>query len=102
MAHGISAPTPQITGNNDKISLENGTYRCDSCNPKIEAKADGHDHPISGSPYADTINVRPISDHEVEIVNKKKGKVTGRNKMTVSAEREDFNQRMGEHFRQRA
>ena len=82
----FSADSAQVSGNNDKISLENGTYRCDSCNPKIEAKADGHDHPISGSPYSDSIKVRPISDHEVEVISKKSGKVTGRNKMTVSAD----------------
>lgn len=82
----FSADSAQVTGNNDKFSLENGTYRCDSCNPKVEAKADGHDHPISGSPYSDTINVRQISDHEVEIVTKKDGKVVGRTKRTVSAD----------------
>ena len=76
----------QISGNNDKLSLENGTYRCDSCNPKIEAKADGQDHPISGSPYADTINVRVISDREADAVFKKNGKIVSRSKMTVSAD----------------
>jgi hypothetical protein len=76
----------QLTDANDKFSMENGTYRCDSCNPKVEVKADGRDHPRSGSPYSDTINVRQISDREIEVINKKKGKVVGTNKMTVSAD----------------
>ncbi len=82
----FTAESAQISGNNDKYSLVNGTYRCDSCNPKQEAKADGHDHPLSGSPYADSINIRPISDHAVEIVEKKAGKPTFHEKMTVSAD----------------
>jgi hypothetical protein len=82
----FKADSAQVTGNNDKVSLDNGTYRCDSCNPKIEAKADGHDHALQGSPYADTINVRAITDHEVEIVSKKDGKFVGRTKRTVSAD----------------
>jgi len=49
--------TPQSAefgGKPDNFSLQQGVYRCDSCVPKIEVKADGKDHKISGSPYYDT------------------------------------------------
>jgi hypothetical protein len=69
---------------NDKFSLENGVYRCDTCVPKIDVKADGEDHKVSGSPYMDTTNVKEVDDHTVEITGKKNGKVTGKTKMTAS------------------
>ena len=68
----------------DNFSLQNGAYRCDSCEPKIDVKADGQDHKVTGSPYFDTVNVRAIDDHTVEIVNKKGGKVVGTSKVTAS------------------
>src|SRR4029077_2838369 len=70
----------------EKYSLQNGVYRCDSCVPKVEVKADGQDHKVSGSPYFDTINVREVDDHTVEVVNKKDGKVVGSLKLTASAD----------------
>ena len=66
------------------FSLQNGVYRCSTCVPKVEVKADGQDHEVSGSPYYDTINVRTIDDHTVEIISKKGAKVTGTSKETAS------------------
>jgi hypothetical protein len=68
----------------EKYSLQNGVYRCDSCSPKIELKADGQDHKVSGSPYSDAFNVRAVDDHTVEVVSKKDGKVVGTLKLTAS------------------
>jgi len=68
----------------EKYSLQNGVYRCDSCFPKIDVKADGQDHKVSGSPYSDTVNVRALDDHTVEVVNRKDGKVVGNLKLTAS------------------
>lgn len=68
----------------DTYLLQNGEYRCDTCVPKIDVKADGHDYSVTGSPYYDTTNVRAVNDRTVEIVRKKGGKVVGTTKMTAS------------------
>lgn len=68
----------------ENFSLQNGVYRCSTCVPKIEVKADGQDAKVSGSPYFDTINVRAVDDHTVEIVTKKGTKPAGSSKVTAS------------------
>jgi hypothetical protein len=68
----------------ENFSLQDGVYRCSSCVPKINVKADGQDHQVSGSPYFDTINVRVVDDRTVETVAKKGGKLSGRTKLTAS------------------
>jgi hypothetical protein len=70
----------------EKYSLKDGQFRCTTCEPKIDVKADGQDHPLSGSPYADAINVKTIDDRTLEVVNKKAGKVTGSMKLSASAD----------------
>lgn len=57
-----------------------------TCDPPYTVKADGADQTVSGYPGFDTINVRVIDDHTVEIVYKKAGRVTGNQKTTVSAD----------------
>jgi hypothetical protein len=69
---------------NDKYSLQDGMYRCDTCVPKIAVKADGQDHGVSGSPYIDTTNVQEMNDHTVQITSKKNGKQVGSTKLTAS------------------
>jgi len=71
------------------FSLLNGIWRCDTCDPKIAIKADGHYHAINGSlyfgaPYADAESVREVNDRSIEITDKLKGKVVARNKLTAS------------------
>ena len=73
----------QVIGH-DNYLLQNGVYKCSSCVPKIEVKADGQDHQVTGSPYYDTVNVRVDSDHSIEIVYKKNSKPTQTNKVTAS------------------
>ncbi len=73
----------EIGGNPDTFSLQNGIYRCDSCVPKIDIKADGKDHQVSGSPYFDTISVKAVDDHTFEAVRKKNGKVVGTAKQSA-------------------
>ncbi len=69
---------------NDKFSLQSGTWQCDTCVPKVNVKADGQDQKVSGSPYYDTVSVREVDDHTVEITSKKAGKLAGTTKMTAS------------------
>jgi len=82
----FSAQSGQFSGKPDTYSLQGGVYRCDSCVPKIDVKADGQDHERKGSPYSDTISVKVVDDHTVEMTSKKAGKVVGNSKDTVSAD----------------
>ena len=81
----VDPSTTQYVGT-EKRSLQGGVYRCDSCYPKVNVKADGQDQKVSGSPYFDTVSVRAIGDSTIEMVNKKNGKVVGTSKMTASAD----------------
>jgi hypothetical protein len=74
----------QFSGKPTVFVLQNGTYRCRTCVPKIDIKADGRDHPRTGSPYSDAMSVRAVDDHTIEVVAKKGGKVVSTNKDTVS------------------
>src|ERR1700730_6587162 len=79
----LNTQSAQFKGN-DKYSVQNGMYRCETCVPKIAVKADGKDHKVSGSPYMDTTQVSEVNDHSVEISSKKAGKPAGKMKMTAS------------------
>lgn len=76
----------QYSGTPFSFSLKDGTYRCDTCVPKVEIPADGKDHPTKGFPYADSISVRTTDDNTIEIVRKKAGKVERSSKTVVSAD----------------
>jgi hypothetical protein len=68
----------------ETFQLQNGVWRCDTCVPKISVKADNKPQTVTGSPYYDTITVREVNDHEVEITETKNGKVVQTNKLTAS------------------
>jgi hypothetical protein len=82
----INPQSGQFSGKPFTFSLQNGTYRCDSCVPAIEIKADGKDHKRTGSPYSDAISARAVDDNTIEVTSKKDGKVVGTSKDTVSAD----------------
>jgi hypothetical protein len=63
--------------------LQNGTYRCTSCSPTIDVKADGKDQPVSGQPF-DTISVKVVDHRTVEEIEKKKDQVISDEKFTIS------------------
>jgi hypothetical protein len=63
--------------------LQNGTYRCTSCSPIVDVKADGKDQPVKGQPY-DTISVKIVDARRVEEIEKKNGSVVSDEKFTVS------------------
>ena len=63
--------------------LKNGTYKCTSCAPIIDVKADGKDQPVKGQPF-DTISVAVVDDHTVEEIEKKNDKTVSDEKLTVS------------------
>lgn len=65
-------------------SLKDGVFQCSSCDPKLDAKADGQDHPVTGSPYSDAVNIRVVDDRTVEVVSKKNGKMVSSSKISAS------------------
>jgi hypothetical protein len=78
--------SPQSTqfDSHDKYLLQNGMWRCDTCVPKESVKADGSPQKVAGSPYFDTMTVREVNDHTVEITQTKNGKEAGTGKLTAS------------------
>lgn len=58
----------------DHYMLDKGMYRCSTCIPKIDIKADGQDQKVTGSNYFDTRSVKVVDDHAIEITDKKDGK----------------------------
>lgn len=82
----FSPQSAQFGGKPIAILLQDGTYRCDTCVPKLEVQADGKDHPRTDSPYADAVNVQALDDHTTQIIGKKGGKVISTLKDTVSAD----------------
>jgi hypothetical protein len=70
----------------DTWVLQNGSYQCSTCVPKINVKADGTDQPTPGTKYTDTLAVKVLDDKTVEMTSKKGGKVTETEKNTVSVD----------------
>jgi len=70
--------------------IQNGTYVCSTCDPKINVKADGSDQPVRGSKAFDTLAVKIVDDKSVEMTRKKSGKVVGSEKSSVSADGKTF------------
>ena len=66
--------------------LANGEYACPTCIPPYTAKADGHDQPLHGNPYYDTISIAIVDDHTIAKTGKKDGRVVADTKVTVSAD----------------
>lgn len=66
------------------LLLQNGMYECKSCVPPIDVKADGTDQPVGGYPYFDSEAVKVVNDHEIDVTNKKDGKVVTTSTSTVS------------------
>jgi hypothetical protein len=63
--------------------LQNGTYKCTSCNPIVDVRADGKDQPVKGQPY-DTISVKIVDSRTVAEIEKKNGSVVSDERFTVS------------------
>jgi hypothetical protein len=55
------------------FSVSNGMYDCSSCAPQINVKADGQDQPVTGQAF-DTIAVKEVDPHSIQVVTKKNGK----------------------------
>jgi hypothetical protein len=64
--------------------LQNGTYRCASCDPPVEIKADGLDHKVTGQPCYDTVSVKVVDKSMIAETDKRNGRTVGSQMMRVS------------------
>jgi len=71
---GIKATIDVVAGQGNKIHLE------------VAAKFDGKDYPIKGSPMADAISLKRVNDRQVDVVEKKDGKIVMTGKSVISAD----------------
>lgn len=78
--------TAQFPKKPDTYLLEKDMYECSTCAPKYRVKADGTDQKVTGHPYYDTVAVKVVDDHTVEITEKKDGKTMGTDTDTVSSD----------------
>ena len=78
--------TAQFSQKPDRYLLNKGMYECSSCVPKYNVKADGTDQKVTGHPYYDTVAVKVVDDHTIEITQKKDGKTMGTDTDSVSSD----------------
>jgi hypothetical protein len=85
---GVWRPDPQKPSHaeTEAAVLANGEYQCPTCMPPYTVKADGHDQPIAGNPYYDSIGIAIIDDRTITKTGKKDGKVAMDSRVTVSAD----------------
>ena len=80
----MDASTLRFSNKPIRYELANGTYKCLDCDPPVVVKADGTDQPVAGQPAYDTMSVRIIDDHTIEVVTKKAGRPYLDSKRTVA------------------
>jgi hypothetical protein len=71
MIHSDTAQLPQQPA---VYLLADGRFRCSDCLANVEIKANGHDQKVTEASYWDTVSVRIVDAHTVEIVARKAGK----------------------------
>lgn len=76
--------TLQIDSKPDRLLLQNGVFACETCTPALTVAADGAFHPVKGQPYADSVSVKIVDARTVTRIDKKDGRVTGQQTLSVS------------------
>jgi hypothetical protein len=66
--------------------LQDSTYRCTTCDPPLDIRADGRDQKITGEACYDTVSLKVVDDRTTEETDKRIGKAVGTSKMTVSSD----------------
>jgi hypothetical protein len=66
--------------------LQDGAYRCPTCDPPLDIRADGRDQKITGEPCYDTVSVQVVDDRTTLETDKRNGKTVGTSKTTVSSD----------------
>src|SRR5690349_9985581 len=57
--------TAKVSTKPDAFLLQDGTYTCKTCVPAVAVAADGYDHPVTGTPYYDTLNVAVLDERTI-------------------------------------
>lgn len=65
--------------------LQDGAYRCSTCDPPLDIRADGRDQKITGEPCYDTVSLQVVDNRTTMETDKRSGKTVGSSKMTVSS-----------------
>jgi hypothetical protein len=68
------------------LQLAHGEYECKTCEPPYKLKADGHDQPITGIPFFDTMSIAIVDDRTITKTGKKGGKITVDSKVTIAVD----------------
>jgi hypothetical protein len=76
----------QVSGKPNVEEIKGGIYTCSSCVPSFTVKADGTDQPTPVHNLRDHIAVKVLSPTTVEYTEKKDGKITSVNRITVSGD----------------
>ena len=64
--------------------LQDNTYRCTTCDPPLDIRANGQDQKITGGPCYDTVSLKVVDDWTTVETDKRSGKTVGTTRMTVS------------------
>jgi hypothetical protein len=80
----------------EQYVLDKSMYRCSTCVPKIDIKADGQDQRVAGSNYFNTRSVKVVDDHTVEFTDKKDGKTIYTETDTVSSDGNTLSQKFND------
>jgi hypothetical protein len=80
----------------EQYVLDKGMYRCSTCIPKMDIKADGQDQKVAGSNYFNTRSVKVVDDHAVEFTDKKDGKTIYTETDTVSSDGNSLSQKFND------
>jgi len=80
----IDTNTAQLPQKPAEYLLAKGRFRGPGWNENLEIKADGSDQNVPETGYWDTISVRIVDDHTVEVISKKAGKTMFTEVDTVS------------------
>lgn len=69
----------------DVFILQGARYRCPTCTPPIDVKADGTDQPVAGHPHYNTMRVEAVDDRTVMVTEKMNGQTVQTLRTVVSA-----------------
>jgi len=92
----VKLDSVHVSNRPEDYLLQNGTYECATCVPRLDVKADAKDYPVAGSPYFSHISVRVLDNNSVEITEKKSGKIVYSETDTVSPDGNTLTQKISD------
>lgn len=76
----------EAVGDSVKVTVDGMDSEGKPVHNEWTGKYDGKDYPLTGDSNADSRSYKRINDHNLELANKKDGKVTSTARVTVSAD----------------